>query len=596
MIPAQVKRLDTGQADAMLQTNGQPNLPGQGDEIKPDRWRFLRVVFFFGGMFLNVLWWEVALRRVLGEQAVTRGRSDRLRRYARRFRRLAVRMGGVMIKLGQFVSARVDVMPPEIIDELAGLQDEVPPVELDTMLAVIEAELGAPADAVFDSFNTEVEAAASLGQVYRARLKDGEYVAVKVQRPGIENLIATDLDALRVVTRWAMVWSVVRRRADVPALLDEFAATLWEEVDYEAEGANADRFRELFADDVRVYIPAIYHDLSTRRVLTMEDVTSIKIMDRAAIDAAGVDRAVAARRLLDIYLKMIFEFGFFHADPHPGNLFIYPLPDDDARRMYAGPPPHDGAPFYLVFVDFGMVGHVTSQVKEGLREALAAVATRDTARVIKAYQMLGVLLPSANLDRIHEAEAEVLDTIWGKSVTEMAQMPREEMRHFVSKYGDLMYELPFQVPQDFIYLGRAIGILSGICTLLDPGFNPWEPVVRYGQRFVQDETIGRLGDWLQEAVKLGGVALGLPRQAQQTLDRIERGDLVVRVRPDQRMAGDLARLRGAANRLTRAVIFGSLLLSATILYISGETAAAGVAGGLAALTWLTIALRIGGRG
>jgi predicted unusual protein kinase regulating ubiquinone biosynthesis (AarF/ABC1/UbiB family) len=580
----------------MLQTDSQPISPGQGSEIKPDRWRFLRVVSFFGGMFLNVLWWELALRQVLGERVVERGRSDRLRRYARRFRRLAIRMGGVMIKLGQFVSARVDVMPPEIVDELAGLQDEVPPVELDTMLAVIEAELGAPVDALFESFNTEVEAAASLGQVYRARLRGGDHVAVKVQRPGIENLIATDLDALRVVARWAMLWSLIRRRADVPALLDEFATTLWEEVDYEAEAANADRFRELFADDIRVYIPAIHHDLSTRRVLTMEDVTSIKIMDRSALDAAGIDRAVAARRLLDIYLKMIFEFGFFHADPHPGNLFIYPLPDDDARRMYGGPPPYDGAPFYLVFVDFGMVGRVTSQVKEGLREALIAVATRDMARMIKAYQMLGVLLPSADLDRIREAEAEVLDTIWGKSVTEMAQMPHEEMRYFASKYGDLMYELPFQVPQDFIYLGRAIGILSGICTLLDPAFNPWEPVIRYGQRFVQNEVGGRLGDWLQEAVTLGGVALGLPRQAQQTLDRIERGDLVVRVRPDQRMADDLVRLRGAANRLTRAVIFGSLLLSATILYINGALIAAGVAGGLAALTWLTIALRIGGKG
>ncbi len=580
----------------MLQTDSQSISPGQDSEIKPDHWRFLRVVSFFGGMFIDVLWWEIALRRVLGERAVERGRSDRLRRYARRFRRLAVRMGGVMIKLGQFVSARVDVMPPEIVDELAGLQDEVPPVEVDTMLAVIESELGAPVDALFESFNTEVEAAASLGQVYRARLKGGDAVAVKVQRPGIENLIATDLDALRVVARWAMLWSLVRRRADVPALLDEFAATLWEEVDYEAEAANADRFRELFADDIRVYIPDIHHDLSTRCVLTMEDVTSIKIMDRAALDAAGIDRAVAARRLLDIYLKMIFEFGFFHADPHPGNLFIYPLPDDDARRMYGGPPPHDGVPFYLVFVDFGMVGRVTSQVKDGLREALIAVATRDTARVMKAYQMLGILLPSADLDRIHEAEAEVLDTIWGKSVTEMAQMPREEMHYFASKYGDLMYELPFQVPQDFIYLGRAIGILSGICTLLDPNFNPWEPVARYAQRFVQDEAGGRLGDWLQEAATLGGVALGLPRQAQQALDRIERGDLVVRVRPDQRMADDLVRLRGAANRLTRAVIFGSLLLSATILYINGALIAAGVAGGLAALTWLTIALRIGGKG
>src|SRR5690554_943218 len=219
-----------------------------------DRGRYRRVVFTFGLMFLNVLWWEVVLRAVAGPRLVARGRSQRIRRYARRFRRLAVGMGGVLIKLGQFVSARVDVMPPEIVEELAGLQDEVPPEPIDVMMQVIEAELGEPAAILYDEFDTQVQAAASLGQVYRARLADGSRVAVKIQRPGIERLVATDLRALQVVAGWAMLWPVVRKRADVPALLDEFAATLWQELDYESEADHARRFRELFADDVRVYI------------------------------------------------------------------------------------------------------------------------------------------------------------------------------------------------------------------------------------------------------------------------------------------------------------------------------------------------------
>ncbi|HLV44984.1 MAG TPA: AarF/UbiB family protein [Aggregatilineales bacterium] len=556
-----------------------------------DRGRYRRVVFTFGLMFLNVLWWEVVLRAVAGPRLVARGRSQRIRRYARRFRRLAVGMGGVLIKLGQFVSARVDVMPPEIVEELAGLQDEVPPEPIDVMMQVIEAELGEPADVLYDEFETQVQAAASLGQVYRARLADGSRVAVKIQRPGIERLVATDLRALQVVAGWAMLWSVVRKRADVPALLDEFAATLWQELDYESEADHARRFRELFADDVRVYIPRIYPELSTRCVLTMEDVTSIKIVDRAAIDAAGVDRPTAARRLLDLYLQMIFEFGFFHADPHPGNLFVYPLPPDAAQAMYGDSVPHPGRPFYIIFVDFGMVGYVNERVMGGLREALIAIGTRDTSRMLRAYQQLGVLLPGADVERVQEAEVEVLDMIWGRSVQEIARMPREEMRAIAMRYGDLLYKLPFQVPQNFIYLGRAVGILSGICTLLDPDFNPWEQVARYAERAVAREARGNLGELAREALSLGGRALSLPQTAQEVLNRLQRGEISVRVTPDDELHKDLLLVEGAITGLTRAVLTGSLVIAGGLLYTSGETVLGLTAFGFACLAWLTVAFR-----
>lgn len=575
----------------MAQAAVPPTLP-RVERYELDRGRYRRVVFFFGRAFLSTLWWELALRAIFGEKFVARGRSERMRRVARRFRQLAVRMGGVMIKLGQFVSTRVDVMPPEIVDELAGLQDEVPPEDLDEMLGMIESELGQPADVLFAEFDTDVQAAASLGQVYRARLANGDRVAVKIQRPGIERLVATDLEALRVVAGWAMRWSVVRRRADVPALLEEFAETLWQEVDYISEAQNAERFKDLFADDLRVYVPSIYPELSSRCVLTMEDVTSIKIMDREAIDAAGVDRSVAARRLLDIYLKMIFDFGFFHADPHPGNLFIYPLPERAVEEMYGSRPPgHPGRPFYIVFVDFGMVGHVTDRVMAGLREALIAVGTRDTARMLRAYQMLGVLLPSANLERIDEAGSEVLDMMWGRSVQELAQMPHEEMRSMATRYGDLLYEMPFQIPQDFIYLGRAVGILSGICTLLDPQFNPWEQVAEYAQRLVTREARGNIGMLAREALSLGGTALSLPQQAQNVLHRVQRGDLAVRVQPTEELHGEIRLLESAISGLTRAIVMAGLLVAGALLYSGGDIVLGLVAFGLAGLSWITVALR-----
>ncbi len=564
-----------------------PFVPSAQTAPALDRRRYRRVLGFFATVTLDIMWWEIVLRRVLGRQATARNRAGRFRGYARRFRRLAVQLGGVMIKLGQFVSARVDVMPPAITEELADLQDEVPPEPLPAILGMIRDELGAGAEQVFADFQPDTVAAASLGQAHRARLPDGTCVIVKVQRPGIEKRVATDLAALERVARWTMYWPLIRRRADVPALLQEFAHTLWQELDYVSEAEHARRFRDLFSGDFRVYVPEVYDRYSTRRVITLEDVTSIKISDGKAIEAAGIDRAVAAQRLLDIYLKMIFDFGFFHADPHPGNLFIYPLPPDAAEKMYGRSPGHRGTPFYIVFVDFGMVGYISAEMKAGLREALIAVATRDARRVLTAYQQLGVLLPGADLARIEQAEREILDLIWGRSVPELAQMPPSQMREFALRYRDLLYEMPFQVPQDFIYLARAVGMLSGLCTALDPAFNPWALIADYGQKLVTSEATRSVSAIMQEALSLGQIALGLPRQMQDVLAQVQRGDLRARVTADQELSRDLVGLRGAVMGLGRAVVFASFLITATLLWTHGDVSVALAALGLATLTALS---------
>lgn len=575
----------------MSMTAIQPSVTNSPAVVQVDRRRYRQVVRFFAGVTLNILWWEVIMRRIIGVRRVAAGRSNRFRRYTADFRKLAIRMGGVMIKLGQFVSARVDVMPPAIIEELADLQDEVPAEDFSAMRRVFESELGAPPEQVFAEFNTTVRAAASLGQVYQARLHSGERVIVKVQRPNIDQRVATDLAALSQVARWTMWWPLIRNRADVPALLEEFAHTLWQELDYTAEANHAERFQALFASDRRVYVPSIYRDFSTRRVITLEDVTSIKITDHAALDSAGVDRSTAARHLLDIYLQMIFEFGFFHADPHPGNLFIYPLPDQAAQSMYGDRVPHSGRAFYVVFVDFGMVGYITDEVKAGLREMLIAVATRDAARVIKAYEMLGVLLPSSDPERLEAAQREVMDKMWGRSVPELAQMPRSEMRQIAVKYRDLIYEMPFQVPQDFIYLGRAVGMLSGICTGLDPIFNPWQPVADYAQRFVTRQAAPGIKTIIAEAAKLGQAALALPNQAQDVMSRIQRGDLTTRINAGDDLKRDLRRIEIAISGLTRGFIFGSLAISASILTAAGWTIAGWIGFGLAAIAFLSLLIR-----
>jgi predicted unusual protein kinase regulating ubiquinone biosynthesis (AarF/ABC1/UbiB family) len=572
--------------------NPQPSTPPASRQpVRLDRRRYWRVVVFFGGVILNILWWEMILRRVVGRRAVARGRSARLQHYAIDFRRVAVRLGGVMIKLGQFFSARVDVMPPEIIDALADLQDEVPPEALDKILPVIEAELGIPARDLFSEFNTQVRAAASLGQVYGAQLQTGERVVIKVLRPGIEQIVATDLAALGVVARAAMRWEPIRSRADVPRLLEEFGRTLWEELDYRAEAGNAERFRELFAGDQGVIIPAIFREVSADRVLTLEDVASIKITDYAAIDAAGIDRKQVADRLLDVYLRMIFDFGFFHADPHPGNLFVLPLARPDSENDAARAAAEAGTPFRIVFVDFGMVGHVTDRVKDGLREMLIAVATRDSKRVLAAYKLLGVLLPSADLSRIEQAQTEALDYAWGKSTTELVRMSGRDKREFALKYRDLMYNMPFQVPQDFIYLARALGILSGMCTGLDKEFSLWEPVAKYAQKLVAKEARRSTEFWLKEALALGQAALALPRQAHDVLTRLQQGRVELQTSPTEALQADLRRLETAITGVTRALVFASLLITGTWLYTSGQTGLGLVGFGLAGLAWLVMALR-----
>lgn len=465
----------------------QEDLVKQGYEAKIKPLRFTRSLTFFLVTMFEVFLFELVLNRVV-PKAVAKGRMVRTQNFARRFRKHAIRMGGVMIKLGQFLSSRVDIIPREIIVELAGLQDSVPAEDIDTTMAILTEELGAEPEDIYAEFNRDVHAAASLGQVYKARLKNGEKVVVKVQRPSIVDIVSTDLAVLRIVMRIMMVWKLIARRADMPSLLEEFAEILWQELNYEAEVENAKRFKGYFIDNFGIYIPDVYESLSTRRVITLEDVTSIKIADIAAMDEAGIDRTEAAKRLFNTYMQMIFDLGEFHADPHPGNLFIYPIPDEDADRMYGPRWREHSRPFYVIFVDFGMVGKITREIRAGLWETMIAVGTQDADRMMLGYQKLGVLLPSADINLLKQAQDEALSTVWGKSTMEMVNMSEEEMAYFGRKYRDLLYDMPFQVPQDFIYLARAVGMLSGLCVALDPNFNPWGLIGRYARRFMIEES------------------------------------------------------------------------------------------------------------
>jgi predicted unusual protein kinase regulating ubiquinone biosynthesis (AarF/ABC1/UbiB family) len=519
------------------------------------RARTRRILWFGARTVATVIWWELILRNVLGRERVNRGALERYRRIARAFRNLSVSMGGVLIKVGQFISARVDVLPRAITDELADLQDEVPPEKFEDIRAVVETELGKPLEEAFASYNPKVEAAASLGQVHGARLLTGENVVVKVQRPGITLIVDTDLAAVRTVLRWIRNYGPIRRRVDLIALLDEFSRILYQELDYVHEAENAVTFAANFADDPSVYVPRIYREMSTRRVLVLEDVRSIKITDVSALQAAGVDRQEVAGRLFNTYLKQFFEDGFFHADPHPGNLFVRPTGDPAARPR----------PFVLTFIDFGMVGRIAPSVRTQMREVLIGLTTRDAARIVRAEAELGFFLPSADLKLVEKATEQVFARFYGMTTAELVRMDRRELRNFTHQFRDLLYEMPFQVPHDYIYLGRCAGILSGMCSSLDPNINYWTLMEPYARKILEEEITGGLGDWLAKATEMLGLLVRLPTEADRFLGKALASELEVRVVPSRELDREIRGLTGAINRLVWGVVFAALFISGAML-------------------------------
>ncbi len=554
--------------------------------------RFVRGLFYAASLFVRLLFWQVYVRRYLPGY-VDATNLKRWIRWARGFRRFAISMGGVYIKLGQFISTRVDALPEEIVRELESLQDEVPTLPFKRIKRQVEQELG-PIESRFLSFNEEPIAAASLGQAHRARLLSGERVVVKVLRPGIRQTCYTDLATLNIVARIAARFGFISRRADPVALGDEFGRVLLEELSYDHETHNGLRFYEMYRNDLGVYIPDIYSEHSTDRVLTLEDVTAIKINDYAALEAAGISRKEVAERLMDTYLKQIFEHFFFHADPHPGNLFVYPLPvPDPSLYLRQG----GGRPFYLIFIDFGMTGTLTREIADGMVNTLAAVIARDPDKLINSYVKLGFVLPGADLTRIKQAAKAAFDEVWGMSMTEIRDMDYERATNLANEFGDLINSMPFYLPQDFIYLGRTVSILSGMSTSLDPNFNPWHELEPYAQRLaaagfgvdvdlstgelngtsiIQSLFNGNGGQAIINVVKEVNRRTAPINPSMQILEALRSGEVHVVAEPSMAYKAQLRKLEYQDKRMTRALLFGTVLIASAVFYTGGEPALAGI--------------------
>lgn len=370
-----------------------------------------------------------------------------------------IELGPTFIKIGQSLGTRADLLPLPFVKALGELQDNVPPFPNEIAFARIEKELGKKINEVYEEFDVEPIAAASLGQVYRAKLFTGEEVAVKVQRPNLDGIIKGDIEILRTVARFAERFPSLNENADWSGMLREFDETVHEEMDYAAEGRNAERFTENFKDWDNIHVPKIYWNATTSKVLTMEFIHGTKVTSLDELQARSVSPEKVNRLLIRTYLKQLLEDGFFHADPHPGNLLVMP----DGR---------------LAFFDFGMVGRISPQLQAKMIDAFLHVVAKDAAGIAQDLIDLDFLKPGADESRIKEVVIKMFELHLDLKLKDV------KFKELTYDLADVMYDYPFRLPSNFTYIMRALMTLEGIGIITDPEFNFFETAKPYAKEFM----------------------------------------------------------------------------------------------------------------
>jgi predicted unusual protein kinase regulating ubiquinone biosynthesis (AarF/ABC1/UbiB family) len=469
-------------------------------------------------------------------------------------------LGPTFIKVGQLFSTRADIFPIEYVEELAKLQDKVPAFSYEQVEAIIQQELGKKIPQLFHSFEPIPLAAASLGQVHKAVLHTGELVVVKVQRPGLKKLFEIDLQILKGITRYFQNHPKWGRGRDWVGIYEECCRILWEEIDYLNEGRNADTFRRNFRAYDWVQVPRVYWRYASSRVLTLEYMPGIKISQYEALEAAGIDRKAVARQGAEAYLHQLLDNGFFHADPHPGNIAVSP----------------EGA---LIFYDFGMMGRIQSNVREGLMETLFGIAGKDGDRVVQSLIDLGAIAPTDDMGPVRRSVQYMLDHFMDQPFENQSVAAISEDLY------EIAYNQPFRFPATFTFVMRAFSTLEGVGKGLDPEFNFMEVAKPYAMQLMTNTngTEGNtfLNELSRQAVQVSSTALGLPRRLEDTLDKLERGDVRVRVRSIE--SERLLRRQGNIQMgISYALIISGFTLSATILLVNHYVWLAALAGLIAA--------------
>jgi predicted unusual protein kinase regulating ubiquinone biosynthesis (AarF/ABC1/UbiB family) len=456
-------------------------------------------------------------------------------------------LGPTFIKLGQLFSTRADLFPIEYVEELSKLQDRVPAFSYEQVEQIVQQDLGKPISNLFTSFDPVALAAASLGQVHKAQLRSGEEVVVKIQRPGLKKLFTIDLAILKGIARYFQSHPRWGRGRDWLGIYDECCRILWEEIDYLNEGQNADTFRRNFRSFDWVKVPRVYWRYTSPRVLALEYLPGIKISHYEALEAAGIDRKEVAKLGARAYLHQLLDDGFFHADPHPGNIAVNPA----------------GA---LIFYDFGMMGKIAPVTREKLMDTLFGIAQKDGDRVMNSLVALGALAANEDMGPVRRSIQYMLDNFMDK--------PFENQS--VSQISDdlylIAYDQPFRFPATFTFVMRAFSTLEGVGKGLDPEFSFMEVAQPFAMQIMSnsngsDNGSSFLSELGRQAAQVSSTALGLPRRIEDTIEKLERGDLRVRVRSveSDRILRRISNIQAGTNY---TLLVGSFTLSATILFVN----------------------------
>ncbi|MDJ1176809.1 ABC1 kinase family protein [Roseofilum capinflatum] len=521
----------------------------QGYSSKSYRWnrpkysrnrRFLDIWSFFW-LFLGSLWLNGKSWSYQGGMTEEKIQKRR-RQQAIWVRDTFLDLGPTFIKLGQLFSTRADLFPIEYVEELSKLQDRVPAFSYEKAESIIKEDLGKSVQDLYRSFDPVPMAAASLGQVHRAQLHSGEEVVVKVQRPGLRQLFTIDLAILKGIARYFQNHPDWGKGRDWLGIYDECCRILWEEIDYLNEGRNADTFRRNFRQESWVKVPRIYWRYTSPRVLTLEYAPGIKISQYDALEAAGLDRKNLAQLGAKAYLMQILYSGFFHADPHPGNIAVSP----------------DGS---LIFYDFGMMGQIQAVTREKLLDTFFGIAQKDGNRVMNSLIALGALAPTGDMGPVRRSIQYMLDHFMDQP------FETQSVNQISDDLYEIAYDQPFRFPATFTFVMRAFSTLEGVGKGLDPEFNFMEvarpfatELMNSGNGSAGNDLLGELG---RQATQMSNTALGLPRRLEDALDKLEQGDIRLRVRATE------------SDRILRRISSMSLVNTYGIL-ISGLTIAAAI--------------------
>ncbi len=484
----------------------------------------------------------------LGRRIVTFNRVEKIDRpqfsIAQRFRLAFEELGPCFVKFGQILSSRADIIPEEFIEELKLLQEHVPPFPFQQAKEVIEQQLKARISDVFEDFSEHPRAAASIAQVHFARLNSGRAVVVKVQRPGIDTLIQTDINILRNLAQLLERYIPESRQYNPRGLVEEFAISIQRELDFQLEATNTERFRQIFRDYPGVYVPEVFYDLTTRRVLTLERIEGIQIDRVDELRAAGLDPVHIAAVAGRAFLETLLTHGVFHADPHPGNVFVLPTGD-------------------VGIVDFGLTGRLDEEQMEALANLLIALITQDYARMIQELINLGYEIPEEVIRPLRGDLRDLIEPYYGRPLQQF------DLAHTIARIVDIVSRYHVRIPPDFLLLTRALMIQEGIGRQLDPELDlvrlaaPMAADLlrrRYHPRRMAREAYSTLGEY-RELIR------HLPKQLSALIRKVLHGELQLDVvhRGLESVTRELDRL---GNRITMSLVISALIVGSSLVMLS----------------------------